>query len=100
MIVREAGERRHPLDWGKMRRWFSRALRWKVVLPRRYRVAAYVIGFFLGAVIGTALGVESLLGGVVGAFAFEGVVEFWWWRRNRHRQMVARPSGANSSNLG
>jgi hypothetical protein len=100
MIVREAAERRHPPDWGKMRRWFSQAIRWKILLPRRYRVAAWIIGFFLGAVVGTALGVETLLSGAAGAFAFESAVEFWWWRHNRHRQMVARPSGANSSNLG
>ena len=74
---------------------FWQAIRWKILLPRRYRVAAWIIGFFLGAVVGTALDVETLLSGAVGAFAFESAVEFWWWRHNRHRQMVAEPSGAN-----
>ena len=51
--------RARPPDWGKMRRWFSQAIRWKILLPRRYRVAAWIIGFFLGAVVGTALDVAN-----------------------------------------
>jgi len=68
-------------------------MRWKVLLPRRYRVAAYVIGFVLGAVIGTALGVESLLSAIVGALAFESATEFWWWH-NRHHRMAASHTDA------
>lgn len=98
--MREPGGQRHPADWGKMRRWFWQVMRAKILLPRRYRIAVFFTGFFLGAVIGTALGVDTLVGGGLGGIVCESGTEFWWRRRNRHRQMVARPSGANTSKLG